>query len=354
MTHPDELFMRRCFEVAQRGAGHVSPNPMVGAVLVHEGRIIGEGWHERYGEAHAEVNAIRSVSVENQRLIALSTLYCSLEPCFHHGKTPPCVELVLTQKIPRVVVSNLDPNPLVAGQSIARLRAAGVEVVTGLCEAEGQWLNRFFLTHITQKRPYVLLKWAESADGFLGKTGERTPISGPLIQRLVHRWRAECDAVLVGTTTALVDNPRLDARFFSSKKTTRVPRRVVLDFQKKIPATAHLLDDSQPTWVIGPSRSGKWQQTDFQDIVLDGWIPELLRRLYAARCGSLLVEGGAEVHRQWLATNTWDEIRRIKNPRTLGAVGVAAPMMPANARLHERTQVGDDVVETWLPIGNNF
>ena len=185
-----ELFMRRCFDLARLGAGRVSPNPIVGAVLVHEGKIIGEGRHEQFGKAHAEVNALRSVRPENRALIQQSTLYCSLEPCFHHGKTPPCVDLIIQEKIPQVVIACTDPNPLVAGQSIAKLRNAGVEVVTGMLEQEGRSLNRPFFKWIQKKEPWVILKWAQSSDGFLGKAGERTPVSGPAALRLGHRWRA--------------------------------------------------------------------------------------------------------------------------------------------------------------------
>lgn len=202
-----EQYIRRCFQLARLGAGHVLPNPLVGAVVVHADRIIGEGWHRRYGEAHAEVNALRAVAEANRHLIPQSTLFCNLEPCFHFGKTPPCVDLILKEKIPRVVVANTDPNPLVAGQSIQKLRAAGVEVHAGILEADGRYLNRAFFTWIEKKRPHIILKWAQSADGYLGRQGERMDLTCLLAQRLVHRMRAEADAILVGTTTALWTTP---------------------------------------------------------------------------------------------------------------------------------------------------
>lgn len=309
----DENFLIRCFDLARLGAGRVFPNPMVGAVLVHEGRIIGEGWHQRWGEAHAEVNCIRSVSAENQHLIPKSTLYCSLEPCFHVGKTPPCVDLILARHIPRVVISNQDPNPKVAGQSVAKLRAAGVEVVENVLEAEGRRFNRPFFTWITAQRPYVILKWAQSADGYLSRTGARTAISGPAAQRLVHRWRSESDAILVGNTTALTDNPRLDSRLYFGKN----PLRVVFDTHGKIPPDHHLRDGSIPTWI------------------LDGTVllPDLLQRLVADRRAILLVEGGAQVLRQFLESGLWDEIRLIENTHLRLGSGVAAPRLPARARL---------------------
>lgn len=341
----DAGYIRRCFDLARLGAGQVSPNPMVGAVLVHEGRVIGEGWHQKYGEAHAEVNCIRSVLPENQEFISRSTLYCSLEPCFHFGKTPPCVDLILHHKIPRVVVSNVDPNPKVAGQSLEKLRAAGVEVASGVLEADGRWLNRVFFTRIGKQRPYVILKWAQTSDGFLGKRGERTPISGPAALRLVHRWRSETDAIVVGTTTALTDNPRLDNRHYLGKN----PLRIVLDLQGKIPADFHLLDDSTETWVFGKEREGRFSKTWFFPIEGKLLIVSLLKYLQEANRAALLVEGGANVLAQFLANDLWDEIRVIENARRLGS-GVAAPPIPAEAVLKERFGLEEDEVSVFTRV----
>ena len=353
----DALYIQRCFDLARLGAGCVSPNPMVGAVLVHEGRIIGEGWHQKYGEAHAEVNCIRSVLPEDQRLIPYSTLYCSLEPCFHFGKTPPCVDLILEQKIARVVVSNVDPNPKVAGQSLAKLQAAGVNTVSGILEAEGRRLNRAFFTWIAERRPYIILKWAQTSDGYLGKEGERTPVSGPAALRLVHRWRSEADAMLVGATTALTDNPRLDTRLYFGKN----PLRVVFDRQGKIPLDFHLLDDSTETWVFGEKRSRAHSSDDSESsdesftrtkfFPAEGkiLIPDLLEKLYKANRAILLVEGGANVLRQFLETGYWDEIRVIENDRRLGG-GVAAPRVPAGVVWKEQFRLGEDVVKFGQPM----
>jgi diaminohydroxyphosphoribosylaminopyrimidine deaminase / 5-amino-6-(5-phosphoribosylamino)uracil reductase len=322
----DMHFIHRCFQLARLGGGAVSPNPQVGSVLVApDGRIIGEGWHQRYGQAHAEVNAVRSVAPADRPLLPQATLYCSLEPCFHYGKTPPCVELVLAERIPRVVISNLDPNPLTAGQSVAKLRAAGVDVHTGLLEDEGRWLNRAFFTWISQRRPHVVLKWAQSADGLLGRTGEPTPISGPAARRLTHRWRAEADAILVGTTTAIVDNPRLDTRLYPGAS----PLRIALDFQGKIPPAAHLLNDQQPTWIIGKARPGHWQRTEWLDLDPDTWVTDLLAQLHTRQKAILLVEGGAAVHRQFLEQEMADEARRIVSPVRLGEGVVAVGLSSA-------------------------
>lgn len=330
--------MRRCIELARLGAGHVSPNPLVGALVVHNGRIVGEGWHRRYGEAHAEVNAIVAVRPEDRRLIAGATLYCSLEPCFHHGKTPPCVDLVLRENIQRVVIATTDPNPLVAGQSVAKLRAAGVEVLTDVLREEALDLNRPFFKWIGTGRPYVVLKWAQSRDRFLGRAGERTPVSGPAALRLVHRWRAECDAILVGAGTALTDNPRLDTRLFPGKN----PVRLVFDRKGIIPAGHHLLDDTTATWVFGPERPGEWQQTRFWPGEAKDAAARAIDALAAARKQTLLVEGGARTLRAYFDAGLWDEVRVLENRRMLRH-GIAAPDLPASARLVETTGLGEDV-----------
>lgn len=333
------LFMRRCFDLARLGAGHVAPNPMVGAVLVHENRIIGEGWHQRWGAAHAEVNCVRSVLPENKHLIPYSTLYCSLEPCFHFGKTPPCVNLILVQKISRVVISNVDPNPKVAGQSVDKLRHAGIEVITNILAEEGAWLNRSFFHWIRHKRPYVILKWAQSADGFMGKSGERTAISGPAMQRLVHGWRSESDAILVGTTTALTDNPKLDVRLHGGKN----PLRIAFDLEKKISAEYNILDDSTETWVYGPAHSGDFTRTVFQPTSGKVSLSRMLQDLYQSNRATLLVEGGAQLHSQFLESALFDEIRLIESPITLGG-GVQAPSLPGGMVLKNSFAVGDDKV----------
>jgi diaminohydroxyphosphoribosylaminopyrimidine deaminase/5-amino-6-(5-phosphoribosylamino)uracil reductase len=340
MSH--ERFMSRCFDLALLGAGKVSPNPMVGAVLVHENRIIGEGWHEQYGQAHAEVNCLKSVAPENQHLIPSSTLYCSLEPCFHHGKTPPCVELILENRIRKVVIANVDPNPKVGGQSVRKMVAAGIEVTTGVLEKEGRWLNRGFFHWISTRQPYVVLKWAQSKDGYLGKPGEQTAISGPLAQVLVHRWRSELDAILVGNTTALIDNPRLDTRFYPGKK----PLRIVLDREEKIPASHHLLDDSVETWIYG-----KYQQTKGQTTWKgDGNAVQpsvILNDLFEANKASLLVEGGANVLEQFIQTGCWNEIRVIESQNVLGN-GIPAPGIPAGSSLYEAFKTGNDFTCLWI------
>ncbi|MGH2644356.1 MAG: bifunctional diaminohydroxyphosphoribosylaminopyrimidine deaminase/5-amino-6-(5-phosphoribosylamino)uracil reductase RibD, partial [Chitinophagaceae bacterium] len=204
-----EQMMQRCLQLAKLGMGHVSPNPMVGAVLLYEDEIIGEGYHRQYGKSHAEVNCIQSVPEDRKHLIEKSTLYVSLEPCSHFGKTPPCTQLIIRHKIPRVVISNVDPFPKVSGSGIKQLRDAGIEIITGICEEEGKDLNKRFFTFYEKKRPFIILKWAQSADAFIGLLdNKKVQISNEFTNHLVHKWRSEESAILVGTNAALSDDPR--------------------------------------------------------------------------------------------------------------------------------------------------
>lgn len=339
-----EIFIKRCLDLARLGEGQVAPNPMVGAVLATpEGKIIGEGWHKKYGEAHAEVNAVASVRIENQGLISKSTLFCSLEPCHHFGKTPPCVDLILEKKIPRVVLSNTDPNPLVAGKSIQKMRAAGIEVQTGILESEGLDLNRPFFKWIVEKKPFVVLKWAESRDGFIGKRGERVAISDKNSLRLVHRWRAAADAIFVGTSTLRSDRPQLDTRFYFGKS----PLRIGLDVRGDFDFYHPLLDDSRPTWILGKPKDVHFFQLKNTRYLPTSHgkqlIPKLLQELFEAKKQTLLVEGGANIHQQFIESGEWDEIRILKNDRDLLG-GVAAARLPVEAHLVEEFRLGSDLV----------
>jgi diaminohydroxyphosphoribosylaminopyrimidine deaminase/5-amino-6-(5-phosphoribosylamino)uracil reductase len=244
-------------------------------------------------------------------------------------------------------VANTDPNPLVSGQSIEKLRAAGVEVIVGVLEAEGQWLNRVFFHSILEKHPYVILKWAESADGFIGRVGERVAISSAATQRLVHRWRSETDAIWVGNTTALVDNPRLDTRFWAGG---RQPLRIVWDTKGKIPLAYHLLGDTQSTWVLGPLREGSFQQTTFWEKNGEASITQVLSQLYEHRKMSVLVEGGAAVLQQFLAEGHWNELRIIQNRGLHLGSGIAAPALPSAAVLRESYTLGPDLVRVFRRV----
>lgn len=303
--------MNRCLDLAKRGAGHVSPNPMVGAVLVAGDRVIGEGYHHKHGGPHAEVEAVNSVAKGERHLISKSTLYVNLEPCCTHGKTPPCTDMILTERIPRVVVAMTDPNPNVNGRGLAQLSEAGVEVIANVLEAEARWLNRRFETFQTQQRPYVILKWAQSADGFIGKEGQRVKISSTLSDRLVHKWRSEEDAILVGKRTAQVDNPQLTVRHW----TGRNPKRVVLDRENNLSRELHLFDNSAETIVLSQA---------------DG-PADILVQLYPLGVMSLMVEGGAQVLASFIEANLWDEARVIISSGTLNE-GIKAPVLTKAVR----------------------
>ncbi len=322
ITAEDEKYMRRCLQLAQNGLCNTAPNPMVGAVIVCDGRIIGEGYHVRCGEAHAEVNAVNSVS--DPSLLERSTIYVSLEPCAHYGKTPPCADLLVQKGIPRIVIGCQDPFAKVAGRGIQKLRDAGREVVVGVLEAECRHLIRRFITFHTRRRPYITLKWAQSADGYIDlcRTGGNPVIlSNPLTSMLVHKLRAEHSAIMAGTRTALLDNPSLTVRHWYGPQ----PVRVVLDRTGSLPRTLHLFDGSAPTLVFtaaqGPALPGvEYIATDFGRDVL----PQVLSTLYGRGLQSLLVEGGSTLLQSFIDAGLWDEIRIEESPVPLGS-GIKAP-----------------------------
>lgn len=335
--------MSRALELAKLGRGHVSPNPMVGCVIVHNQRIIGEGWHRQYGGPHAEVNAVRSVADES--LLPESTVYVTLEPCSHFGKTPPCADLLIAKGVKKVIVCNDDPNPLVAGKGLAKLRAAGIEVETGLLAGQGRALNRRFFTFIEQQRPYLILKWAETADGFMAPADFRPiPISSPLSRQLVHKWRTEEDAIMVGTNTARYDNPQLNVRLW----TGRNPVRIVIDKPLQLPSALHLFDGSQPTLVytVLPAKETvgvtKYIQLDPQA----PFLPQLIADLHQQKIQSVIVEGGAALLESFLKMGLWDEVRVFKSLKVMGE-GLAAPV--ARGRLVATERIGDDSLMTYRP-----
>lgn len=321
----NEFFMRRCLELASTGAGRVAPNPMVGAVIVCDDRIIGEGFHRYYGQAHAEVNAIAAVS--DTTLLKKSTLYVNLEPCAHMGKTPPCSDLIIEKEIPRVVIGTSDPNLLVAGKGIEKLRNHKVDVTTGILRKECEWLNRRFFTFHTEKRPYIILKWARSADGFIDKL--RVPganeginwISNPLSRTLVHRWRAEEQGILVGTKAVLIDNPQLNLRHWPGNN----PLRIVLDRNLKIDPSANVLDNSQQTLVINEQIEKVQGKTRFVKLDFQhDFLKDLLNELYRMEILSVIVEGGARTLQSFISEDLWDEARVITGKIEFGK-GLPAP-----------------------------
>lgn len=316
--------MRRCFELAKQGAGQVSPNPMVGSVIVHKGEIIGEGFHTQYGEAHAEPNAINSV--EDEALLSQSTLYVNLEPCSHFGETPPCASLIIEKKIPRVVIANADPFPEVSGRGIKMLREMGVEVVVNVLDQEGEELNKRFFTFHREKRPYIFLKWAQSADGFIDgiRINENTaPIhfSSPETLKRNHQKRAEEDAIIVGKNTVLLDNPRLTNRLSSGK----TPLRITIDREGILTSEFHLLDKSVSSLIF--TQLDKKDEKNLSFVSLDfseNIISQILEELYQRRILSLIVEGGAILLQSFIDSGYWDEAQVEISPLCLKN-GVKAP-----------------------------
>lgn len=297
----NETYMRRCLQLARLGRGYVAPNPMVGCVVVAEGRIIGEGYHRQHGGAHAEVNALNSV--KERHLLPESTVYVNLEPCSHYGKTPPCADRLVSEGVKKVVICNVDPNPQVAGRGIAKLKAAGIEVETGVLEKEGWELNKRFFTYFTQKRPYIILKWAQTADGFLDAFDDKPiRISTDITKALVHQMRAEESAILVGTQTALKDNPSLHTRRWFGKN----PLRIAIDKSLKIPPTHHLLDGSQATLIVNQEQNETpYLAVDFSQNI----VPQLLDYLYKTKIQSIIVEGGQKTLQTFIEGNYFDEIQ---------------------------------------------
>lgn len=317
MKEIDEKYMLRALQLARQGGGHTSPNPMVGAVVVHEGRITGEGFHRCCGQAHAEVNAIASVS--DQSLLPQSTIYVTLEPCSHYGKTPPCAKLLIEKGVRHVVVGTLDPFEKVSGRGVAMLREAGIEVTVGVLERECQQLNKRFFTAHTTGMPWVLLKWAQSSDGFLADDQGRVRFSTPLTLGLMHRERAMVDAIVVGASTVRTDNPSLTTRHWSGSS----PLRVVLDRNLSLPSNSTLLTDGGKTLIYNNKKEEIAGNVEWAN--LDTTKPETwLRDLYRRGITSVMVEGGACVLQQMIDARAWNEMRIEVSPSNLGK-GIKAP-----------------------------
>ncbi|QEC67506.1 bifunctional diaminohydroxyphosphoribosylaminopyrimidine deaminase/5-amino-6-(5-phosphoribosylamino)uracil reductase RibD [Panacibacter ginsenosidivorans] len=357
----DEQYMHRCLQLAEMGAGFVAPNPMVGAVLVYKGRIIGEGYHMQYGKAHAEVNCINSVAEKDHDLIASSTIYVSLEPCAHFGKTPPCADLIIAKKIPNVVVGCRDPFKEVDGKGIEKLLAAGIDVKVGVLESACKELNKRFFTFHSEHRPYIILKWAQTAnkkiatspkpspkERALKQTDKRLLITNALTNKLVHKWRSEEAAILVGTNTALLDDPELSNRLWSGKS----PTRLVVDMHLRLPRNLKIFDGKQPTIIFntlqhsedvfkilpppGGVRGGLYQVTDDVSIV-----HQILNACYQNNIQSILVEGGAKLLQTFIDEGLWDEARIITNELLIVEEGLAAPEL-SNHQFTGSTKILDD------------
>jgi len=325
-----EFFMKRCLELAQKGAGLVSPNPMVGCVIVYEDEIIGEGFHQKYGEAHAEANAISSV--KDKSLLKKSILYVNLEPCAHFGKTPPCSNLIIEHKIPKVIIGCGDSFSEVAGEGIEKMKNKGVEVIVGILEKESRELNKRFFTFHEKNRPYVILKWAESKDGFIAPNNQNEPfwMTSSKSKKLVHKWRAEETAILVGRITAQKDNPSLTVREVKGKN----PIRIVIDKDLKLASDLNLFDSNAKTLIFNTIKneeadSNLFIKTNFNNLVLN-----ILQELRKQNIQSVIVEGGATTLQSFIDAKLWDEAKifttnkelnnGIKSPNIEGEIALEA------------------------------
>lgn len=339
MMEADPAYMKRALELASLGMGKVSPNPMVGCVIVHEGKIIGEGYHQVYGGPHAEVHAVNSVA--DQELLREATAYVTLEPCAHWGKTPPCANLLVDRGLKKVVIAAVDSNPLVGGKGIDILRKASIDVEVGILEKEARWQNRRFFTQIEKKRPYVILKWAQTQDGFVARQDYSSKwISGSLSRQLVHRWRSEEDSILVGKNTALHDNPRLDVRDWVGKN----PLRIVLDSRLALPQTLHLFDRSIPTLCYNTLKSAVTENLEFVKTEGDFPIHALLADLHSRKVQSLIVEGGSHILGQFISAGLWDEAR-VFTGKAKFETGIPAPTLNQNPT--ESLTIGEDILNIY-------
>jgi diaminohydroxyphosphoribosylaminopyrimidine deaminase/5-amino-6-(5-phosphoribosylamino)uracil reductase len=350
MEDRNEFYMRRCLQLAQNGMQGTPPNPMVGAVIVCDGKIIGEGYHVHCGEGHAEVNAV--ASVKDNALLHRSTLYVSLEPCSHYGKTPPCADLIISCGIPRVVVGCIDPFAQVSGRGIQKLRQAGIDVTVGVLEDECKALNKRFITYNTHQRPFVTLKWAETADGFIDR--QRTTASGAkplhisttLTQMLAHRLRAESQAVMVGCRTALLDNPSLNVRSWEGRN----PLRVVTDRHGSLPASLNLFDGSAPTLVFTENRMAAYRQCKAVELIIPDYSQNLLTQilwaLYQHGIQTLLVEGGRLTTQAFIDADLWDEAYVEKGTMLIGE-GVEAPHFPSGTPVSQYVRLSAAYRHYW-------
>ena len=323
------IFMNRCIELAKLGAGKVAPNPMVGAVLVYEDRIIGEGYHQLFGAAHAEVNCIASVNDTDKTFISKSTLYVSLEPCAHYGKTPPCADLIIANKIPRVVIGCKDPFAKVNGLGIKKLQDAGIEVIENVLHLEAMDLNKRFFCFHKNKRPFIILKWAESADGYIAKkNNEAVAISNSITTHWVHKMRAEEAAIMVGANTALYDNPALTTRKWAGQN----PLRITIDKNLELSPTAAIKNNDAPVFIFNQIKSGVEENVHYirmensHDV-----LPQLMDILYEKNIQSLIVEGGTQLLQSFFYKNLWDECFIITNSSMQLHQGVSAPVISVNA-----------------------
>lgn len=332
--------MLRCIQLARNGLGSTYPNPMVGCVIVHDGKIIAESWHKRAGEPHAEVNAVNQIP--DKEILKKSTLYVSLEPCAHHGKTPPCADFIIQYQIPKVVVGTIDPFAKVNGLGIWKMQDAGIEVISGVLEKECRELNKRFFTFHQEKRPYVILKWAQTADGFMAsENGGQKWITNEYSRQLVHKWRTEEQAILIGTTTAETDNPQLNARLWNGNQ----PVRLVLDRELKLNSGLNLFAGNQRTIVFTEKQKGNQSNLEFVQVQFDENISEsVLDKLYELGIQSVIIEGGKKTLQSFIDKGLWDEAR-IFTSSTNWNSGIKSPEI--FGKLIESKNISSDKLEIY-------
>lgn len=335
-----EFYIRRCIELAQKALGKTYPNPMVGSVIVHNGKIIGEGYHQKAGEPHAEINAINSV--ENKDLLKESTIYVSLEPCAHYGKTPPCALKIVETGFKKVVIGAMDSHDKVNGKGKKIIQDAGIEVVSGVLEEECLALNKRFFTYHEKNRPYIILKWAESADRFMDKDFQPTQISNSLTKQFVHQLRSDEHSILIGTMTALRDNPSLTTREVEGRN----PIRILIDIDLKVPQDYHIFNNESETLVFNSLRDDESGNVKFIKTSRENFIENLLKKLHERQIQSVIIEGGSLVLQQFIDTDLWDESIVIKNKNLLLENGTKAPKFNKTPFKEENFQ--DNSIEFYL------
>jgi len=346
MQNKREMYMQRCFDLAKLGKMATSPNPNVGAVLVLNGEIIGEGYHKKYGSAHAEVNAIAAVAESQRTEISNSELFVSLEPCNFVGNTPACTSLIIHEKIKKVSLSVIDETNGVNHTGIDKLRSNNIKVETGILKRAGSQIARQRNTFVSKRRPYIILKWAESADGFMGQHDKQVWLTNDYSKRLVHKWRAETDAIMVGTNTVVVDDPNLTTRLFPGPS----PLRVVIDKKLSICRKAKIYNNEADTWIFASIKRDKLNNISYHKIDNDSdYISSILSKLYEANKSSLLIEGGRRLLNSFIAAGYWDEIRCFKTKDYLRN-GVRAPLL--YIRPHKSYQLKEDTLKIYFNTQN--
>ena len=335
------FFLNKCIELAKNGIGYVSPNPLVGCVIVYNDKIIGQGYHETYGGSHAEVNAINNV--KEKKLLRNSTLYVNLEPCSHFGKTPPCCDLIIKYKIPKVVIGCKDTFSLVNGQGIERMKNAGIEVIEDVLLEESVYLNRRFFTFNDKKRPYIIIKYAKSIDGFIAPTNQKEPfwMTSEFSKKLVHKWRADEDSILVGRKTCHVDNPQLNVRFCKGEN----PKRIIIDPFLKLNKKLKIFNSNSHTFVFNFLSNKLLRGSTFVKLDKNNFLSQLLDYLYRIKIQSIIIEGGAYTINSFLEAGYWDEARIFTSPIKLKS-GIYSPIV--NGTTFSESNIGNDKLDIIL------